>query len=70
MAQKPKRSGKAEQQAARSARLSAALRENLKRRKAQARGRAQSRPGDEEEPAGNSRPRSEAPDFRRNRGRD
>ena len=32
--------GKAEQQAARSARLAAALRENLKRRKAQARGRA------------------------------
>jgi hypothetical protein len=31
--------GKAEQQAARSARLSAALRENLKRRKAQARER-------------------------------
>ena len=31
--------GKAEQQAARSARLAAALRENLKRRKAQARGR-------------------------------
>ncbi len=33
--------GKAEQQAARNARLSAALRENLKRRKAQARGRAE-----------------------------
>jgi hypothetical protein len=32
--------GKAEQHAARSARLSAALRENLKRRKAQARSRA------------------------------
>ena len=32
--------GKAEKQAARAARLSAALRENLKRRKAQARGRA------------------------------
>lgn len=31
--------GKAEKQAARTARLSAALRENLKRRKAQARGR-------------------------------
>ena len=36
--------GKAEQQAARSARLAAALRENLKRRKAQARGRAGDRP--------------------------
>ena len=34
--------GKAEKKAARAARLSAALRENLKRRKAQARGRAQS----------------------------
>jgi hypothetical protein len=33
--------GKAEKKAARTARLSAALRENLKRRKAQARGRAQ-----------------------------
>ena len=36
--------GKAEQQAARSARLAAALRENLKRRKAQARGRARAGP--------------------------
>jgi len=70
MAKKPRESGKAEQQAARSARLSAALRENLKRRKAQARGRAQRRPGGEEEPAGNSRPESKAPDFRRNRGSD
>ena len=39
--------GKAEQQAARNARLSAALRENLKRRKAQARGRAEHTTGDE-----------------------
>ena len=37
--------GKAEQQAARNARLAAALRENLKRRKAQARGRAGTRAG-------------------------
>jgi hypothetical protein len=35
-----KESGKAEKGAARSRRLAAALRENLKRRKAQARGRA------------------------------
>ena len=38
--------GKSEQQAARSARLSAALRENLKRRKAQARSRAATRIAD------------------------
>jgi hypothetical protein len=62
--------GKAEKKAARTARLSAALRENLKRRKAQARGRAQ---GEEPakiapaEAAGNER---QAPDFRRNRGSD
>ena len=62
--------GKAEKQAARSARLAAALRENLKRRKAQARGRARSRPDDEAKPAGNSRPEPNAPDFRRNRGSD
>ncbi|MFY9895599.1 MAG: hypothetical protein WAK63_15880 [Xanthobacteraceae bacterium] len=62
--------GKAEQQAARSARLAAALRENLKRRKAQARGRAQSRSGDAAKPAANSRPEPNAPDFRRNRGSD
>jgi len=61
--------GKAEQKAARTARLSAALRENLKRRKAQARGRALTR-GEEaafKEP-GSAGP--QAPDFRRNRGRD
>ena len=62
--------GKAEQQAARSVRLAAALRENIKRRKAQARGRAQSRPEDAAKPAGNSRPEPNAPDFRRNRGSD
>ena len=63
-------SGKAQQRAVRNARLVAALRENLKRRKAQARGRAQSgnseagarREGDDAGPS--------APDFRRNRGRD
>ncbi len=62
--------GKIEKQAARSARLAAALRENLKRRKAQARGRAQSRPKDAANPAANSRPEPNAPDFRRNRGSD
>jgi len=62
--------GKAEQQAARSTRLAAALRENLKRRKAQARGRAHNRPGDQAKPAGNGRPEPKAPDFRRNRGSD
>jgi hypothetical protein len=60
--------GKAEKQAARTARLSAALRENLKRRKAQTRGRAQS---DGETPAAaNANIAPQAPDFRRNRGRD
>jgi hypothetical protein len=66
--------GKAEKKAARTARLSAALRENLKRRKAQARGRSQSAEPNEgadtapsgESPAGAAK----APDFRRNRGSD
>jgi len=62
--------GKAEKKAARTARLSAALRENLKRRKAQARGRSQNQDADEarsgETPAGAAK----APDFRRNRGSD
>jgi len=57
--------GKAEQSAARSERLAAALRENLKRRKAQARGRAgggtvRLEPDGAESGTG--------PDFRRNRG--
>jgi hypothetical protein len=65
-----KASGKSEQQAARSARLAAALRENLKRRKAQARSRAQHRPDDAATPVGNSRPEPDAPDFRRNRSSD
>ena len=41
MAKPGKPGGKADQRAARKARLAAALRENLKRRKQQARGRAQ-----------------------------
>ena len=62
--------GKAEKKAARSARLSAALRENLKRRKAQARGRAKS--GDLTEPPSAEKAAAEGrtPDFRRNRGSD
>jgi len=62
-------SGKAEKQAARSKRLSAALRENLKRRKAQARGRAETPSADEGAP-GNTEIGSHAPDFRRNRRSD
>jgi hypothetical protein len=61
--------GKAEKQAARKARLSAALRENLKRRKAQARGRAQ-HDGEEQNVSAEDGSRSETPDFRRNRGRE
>jgi hypothetical protein len=61
--------GKAEKKAARTARLSAALRENLKRRKAQVSGRAKS--DDSKEIAS---PQEDAdadtPDFRRNRGSD
>jgi hypothetical protein len=55
-------SGKAGQRAARKARLSAALRENLKRRKQQARQRA----GEASSQQGNDP--THAPDFRRNRG--
>jgi len=62
--------GKAEKHAARTARLSAALRENLKRRKAQARGRAQGRPDGENETAADPGREAQTPDFRRNRGRD
>jgi hypothetical protein len=58
--------GKEMKQQARSKRLSAALRENLKRRKAQARGRAASLNGEEPAPAHHS----PSPDFRRNRGSD
>jgi hypothetical protein len=66
--------GKAQQQAARNARLSAALRENLKRRKAQARNRkepgAAGEVGSVEAPDESPASDSKAPDFRRNRGRD
>jgi hypothetical protein len=60
--------GKAEKQAAREARLSAALRENLKRRKAQARARAGQ--GSESDAAASDTTETPAPDFRRNRSRD
>jgi hypothetical protein len=62
--------GKAEQKAARTERLSAALRENLKRRKAQARGRAESGEGNESPSPANSGNGRQTPDFRRNRSRD
>jgi hypothetical protein len=64
------KSGKAEKWAARSERLSAALRENLKRRKAQARARnsgSAAAPSDETIPPDEGL-RAEGPDFRRNRG--
>jgi hypothetical protein len=54
--------GKADKWAARSARLSARLRENLKRRKAQARGRQT------EDSAAADANLDTAPDFRRNPG--
>jgi hypothetical protein len=58
--------GKEMKQQARSKRLSAALRENLKRRKAQARGRAAGPSGEETAQARVW----QSPDFRRNRGSD
>jgi hypothetical protein len=58
------KTGKAQKQAARGARLSAALRENLKRRKAQARARGQA-PG-KDNPAGNTESTSAEPEFCRN----
>jgi hypothetical protein len=73
-----RKGGKAAKWAARGERLSAALRENLKRRKAQARGRAAH---SAEEPAGDDAAaapendgaagrKAETPDFRRNRSND
>jgi hypothetical protein len=60
-----KKPGKASKWAARSERLSAALRENLKRRKAQARGRAGA---EAQEPAAAADAAGTGPDFRRNPG--
>jgi hypothetical protein len=62
--------GKAEKKAARTARLSAALRENLKRRKAQARGRADGGEANESPSPANAGNERQAPDFRRNRSPD
>lgn len=63
-------SGKAKAQAAREARLAAALRENLKRRKAQARARARAAAADGQTASAGTTPHPEAPDFRRNQGCD
>jgi hypothetical protein len=57
--------GKAEKWTARGERLAAALRENLKRRKAQARGRAGGAASDDAADTDGAAP---APDFRRNPG--
>ena len=65
-----RKGGKAEKWAARNARLSAALRENLKRRKAQARGRAAAEPPEEEGAPHAAEGSPDGPDFRRNRGSD
>jgi hypothetical protein len=71
--------GKAEKWAARSERLSAALRENLKRRKEQARGRRRTMEGESDQEiskqteANSPPPDAEAgasPEFRRNRVRE
>jgi hypothetical protein len=60
--------GKAEKWAARGERLSAALRENLKRRKEQARERARQPVPGEETPATEADAGAQTPEFRRNRG--
>jgi hypothetical protein len=70
-----RKGGKAEKWAARNERLSAALRENLKRRKAQARGRAAAEPAGQGETADAADAEADTgeprgPDFRRNRGND
>ena len=72
-----RKGGKAAKWAARSERLSAALRENLKRRKTQARGRAVTPAGEAAAGGGDGgsaadggtrqQPAQETPDFRRNR---
>jgi hypothetical protein len=62
--------GKAQKWAARGERLSAALRENLKRRKAQARARAAGAAPDSDDAAATPKPESQAPDFRRNPSRE
>jgi len=64
-----RKGGKAEKWAARNERLSAALRENLKRRKVQARVRAAAEPDEGRAPHG-AEDSPDNPDFRRNRGND
>ncbi len=62
------KSGKAEARAARKARLAAELRENLKRRKQQARERAVAdKTPPAEAPSQDAKPAPDTPDFRRNR---
>ena len=63
-----RKGGKADKWAARNKRLSAALRENLKRRKAQARGRAVAEPAGEEAARHGLDGSGDSPDFCRNRG--
>ena len=62
--------GKAEKWAARGTRLSAALRENLKKRKQQAKQRelARHRAPVEETSAPDAEQKTQGPDFRRNQG--
>jgi len=63
--------GKAEKWAARSTRLKAALRENLKKRKRQAKGRELSREdaaAADAAAAEQAGPQPQSPDFRRNQG--
>jgi hypothetical protein len=61
--------GKADARAARKARLAAALRENLKRRKQQARQRAVADTNAPDESSSqNAEPATGGPEFRRNRG--
>jgi len=64
--------GKTQKRASRGERLAAALRENLKRRKAQARERELSRDrgSTEEVAAKNAESSASGPEFRRNRGSD
>jgi hypothetical protein len=59
-----RKGNKADKWAARSERLAAALRENLKRRKAQARARSGAGAGTAEPEGAGAKPQS--PDFRRN----
>jgi len=63
-----RKGGKADKWAARNERLSAALRENLKRRKAQARARALAEPAGEEAAQRRLDGGGDSPDFCRNRG--